>query len=175
MGLGRIVALIGSLTPAAEAPAQPEVAVNDRPVAVPAGAQAGFDAKDGADKSDAAAQIEAVISAIHQLHDHASQDGAGMAFSRSGASLRDSVGALGHLMAAARDTGVPLSTDLVKEAGAAVDTVEARLGAVEAGIEQRAHRLSATDEARVRDVAGRFVAEMQGAIAQTRTVIGRFG
>lgn len=175
MGLGRIAALLGVATPAAESPVQPDAVPTDRTAAASAGAHADFNAKDGTGKSDIAAQIEAVITAIRQLDDNASQDGAGMAFSRSGATLRDSVGALGHLMTTARETGVALSGDLVQDAGDAVGAVESRLRTVQDGVEQRAHRLPPSDEARVRETAGRFVAEMQAVITHTRGVIAGFG
>ncbi|MEW5728243.1 MAG: hypothetical protein AB1918_10500 [Pseudomonadota bacterium] len=175
MGLGRIASLLGSLHPAAETQqAPPELALNDRPAAAAEGPHTSYDRNAGG-KTDVAAQIQAVITAIQQLHDSSSQDGAGMAFSHSGTTLRDSVGALGHLMAAARDSGVPLSADLVKEAEATVAAVDTRLQTVREGIEQRAQRTSGAEEARIREVAGRFLAEMQAAVAHTQSVIARFG
>lgn len=175
MGLGRIASLLGSLHPAAETQqAPPEPAPNDRPPTPAAGPDTSYD-RNASARSDIAAQIQAILTAIQRLHESASQDGAGMAFSHSGSTLRDSVGALGHLMAAARDSGVALSADLVREAETTVAAVDGRLQAVRDGVEQRVATLPATDRDRIRDVAGRFVSEMQAAIAHTQSVIARFG
>lgn len=173
MGIGRIAALLGSLAPSAPTEQVPTEAVASEPAVTASEQSHSFDraAQDNGG-SDAAAQIQAVVNAIRQLNDNAGQDGAGMAFSQSGATLRDSVAALSHLLKNAQDSRTVLPQPLLAEAGAVVGAVEARMETVRRAVDERLERMAAADQQRVRQTTGAFLTEMHSLLYATRGVLG---
>jgi hypothetical protein len=175
MGIGRIASLLGSLSPTA-APAEqaaPDAPGRDEVIVAPPGGMES-EHRPGEGKADMAAQIQQLLSAIQQLHATASEDGAAMAFSRSGASLRDAVGGLGHLLATARDTGAKLPQDLVQDSKRVVGEVETGLSGLKSAIQQRMDAMEPHAAARIGETASRFVAEMQAALNHVRGALAGF-
>ncbi|MGE5546933.1 MAG: hypothetical protein ACM33T_08550 [Solirubrobacterales bacterium] len=173
MAIGRIASLIGSLAPGAAAePAQAD-ATREARTAEASGGTHDRNHRQSGDAAGMVAQIEQILSAIRQLHENASQDGAGMALSPSGTTLKGSVTALGHLLATARDTRTALPRPLIDKALDVVGSVEGGLGTIPSAVEDRTSRMAAADADRVRALADRFVGEMQAAIGTVRTALGR--
>lgn len=172
MAIGRIAALLGALSPTEAADrGQPETARDGLAIAAAADAQADqqFNNKDG---GDAAAQIQAVIGAIRQSGESAGQEGAGMAFSQSGGQFRDSVAALSHLLRNAHDSRTSLPQPLLNQAAEVLVEVEAQVESVRTAVEERMSRMDSAGQERVRQTAGPFLAELQNAVYNLRSVLG---
>lgn len=169
MAIGRLVSLLG-LSPATLPPQQPEDPLHDKAV-TSAGAGTDRQGPGQRDESDMSAQIRAVLGAIRQLHENASEDGAGMAFSHSGNALRGSIGALGHLLATARDSREVLPPRIIGDAVKVMDVVDADLERLGDAMTDRLRRLPVNDRDRAQDVTSRFMGEMNAAVALVRATI----
>lgn len=166
MSIGRIAALLGSLSPSAAEQAQTEASIHEPAVAAPDSSIS--DNNPGANPgNESLAQIQAVIGAIRQLNDNAGQDGAAMAFSQSGSTLKDSVSGLAYLV---QNAG-PLPDGVKADVAQLTRDVEVRVQTVRDGLEQRlAHTQKAADQQRLSQIAGAFVTEMQSALTTLKNL-----
>lgn len=171
MGIGRIAALLGSLSPSAAEQAQSDVTRTEPAIAEAASNSSDHNFQDNP-SSDAAIQIQAVIGAIRQLNENAGQDGAAMAFSQSGGTLKESVGGLTYLMQNARDSRAALPAQMLSDVAQVARDVEARVQTVRDGIDQRLTRMQGADQQRLRQAADSFVAEMQNTLTTLKTLAG---
>lgn len=169
MAIGRLVSLLG-LGPVTAPQQQPDDSLHGDAVGA-AGSGAERHGPGQRDETDVSAQIRAVLGAIRQLHENASEDGAGMAFSHAGNALPGSIGALGHLLATARDSREALPPRIIGDTVKVMNAVDEDLDRLGASVADRLRQLPAVDRDRAHDVTGRFMAEMKTAVALVRATL----
>lgn len=170
MAIGRLVSLLG-LSPNTAPHPQTDDQLHDKAIT---SAESGDSRLSGGQNndSDMATQIKAVLGAIRQLHENASEDGAGMAFSRAGTALQGSIEALGHLLGTARDTREPLPTPITEETAKVMTEVESDMDRLASSLDDRHRRQPTGEHDRAHAAANTFMTEMKSAVAVVRGFLG---
>lgn len=163
MAIGRLVSLLG-LSPNAAPHQQTDDQLHDKAI-TSAGSGEGRLTGGQSNESDMANQIKAVLGAIRQLHENASEDGAGMAFSHAGTALQGSITALGHLLGTAREA---LPAPIAEETAKVMTDVEAGMARLASSLDDRHRRQPGGEHDPAHEAANHYMTEMKAALALVR-------
>jgi 3-hydroxyisobutyrate dehydrogenase-like beta-hydroxyacid dehydrogenase len=176
MGIGRIASFLSSLSPASESTAA--VAASDRELPeslrqteASSPQQEQERQRQSASPADIAQQLQTMIAAVRTLNDNAVEQGAALPVSQTGAQLRNAVSGLGHLLSALDPQSLAGASVQVREAGQAVDAVEAGLAGTQASAEQMFRTMSQQQAQTAKEVSARFQAEMRDAVDRVRGAV----
>ncbi|CAA7616274.1 Secreted protein [Magnetospirillum sp. LM-5] len=176
MGIGRIASFLSSLSPASESAAAVSSADRELPESLRQ-TEASMAQQDherqrqGAGPADIVQQLQTMIAAVRTLADNAVQQGAALPVSQTGAQLRNAVSGLGHLLSALDPQTLNMVQTQVREAGKAVDAVEAGLTGTKESAEQVFRTMSADQAQAAKAISERFQTEMQDAVSRVRGAV----
>lgn len=178
MGIGRIASFLSSLSPASDSAAAVSSADRELPESVrqteAASPQQDHERQHhGAGPSDVVHQLQTMIAAVRTLADSAAQQGAALPVSQTGTQLRNAVSGLGHLLSALDPQTLAVAQAQAREAGRAVDAVEAGLVGTKESAEQVFRTMSADQALAAKAISERFQAEMQDAVSRVRGAVSQ--
>ena len=176
MGIGRIASFLSSLSPASESTAAAAAADRELPESLrqteaSSPQQEQERQRQSASPADIVQQLQTMIAAVRTLNDNAVEQGAALPVSQTGTQLRNAVSGLGHLLSALDPQSLAGVSAQVREAGQAVDAVEAGLVGTQASAEQMFRTMSQQQAQTAKEVSARFQAEMRDAVDRVRGAV----
>jgi hypothetical protein len=178
MGIGRIASFLSSLSPASETAAAVASADRELPDSLRQ-AEASSPQQDherqrqNSGAAEIAQQLQTMIAAVRTLNDNAVEQGAALPVSQTGQQLRNAVSGLGHLLSALDPKSLVQASAQVREAGHAVDAVEAGLAGTQASAEQMFRTMSVQQAQTAKEISARYQAEMQAAVGRVRGAVSQ--